>query len=51
MKITTFNINNDKRLGNLLAWLEAAKTDVVWCNDWAAENSLIRIAVRTRNNC
>jgi len=29
MKITTFNINNEKGLGNLLAWLEAAKTDVV----------------------
>ena len=30
MKIATFNINNvNKRLGNLLAWLRAAKPDVV----------------------
>ena len=30
MKIATFNINNiNKRLPNLLAWLKAAKPDVV----------------------
>ncbi len=30
MKIATFNINNiNKRLSNLLAWLKAAKPDVV----------------------
>jgi len=30
MKIATFNINNvNKRLTNLLAWLKAAKPDVV----------------------
>ena len=30
MKIASFNINNvNKRLGNLIAWLEAAKPDVV----------------------
>jgi hypothetical protein len=30
MKIATFNINNvNKRLANLLGWLEAAKPDVV----------------------
>ena len=30
MKIATFNVNNiNKRLDNLLAWLRAAKPDVV----------------------
>ena len=30
MKVATFNINNiNKRLGNLLAWLERAEPDVV----------------------
>ncbi len=38
MKIATFNINNiNKRLANLLAWLERAKPDVVCLQELKAE--------------
>jgi exodeoxyribonuclease-3 len=38
MKIATFNINNvNKRLGNLLGWLSAAKPDVVCLQELKAE--------------
>ncbi|MDX2150441.1 MAG: exodeoxyribonuclease III [Bryobacteraceae bacterium] len=38
MKIATFNINNiNKRLGNLLAWLERAAPDVVCLQELKAE--------------
>lgn len=38
MKIATFNINNvNKRLPNLLAWLEAAKPDIVCLQELKAE--------------
>src|SRR5690349_16925539 len=38
MKIATFNINNiNKRLENLLAWLKAAKPDVVCLQELKAE--------------
>jgi exodeoxyribonuclease-3 len=39
MKIATFNINNvNRRLPNLLAWLEAAKPDVVCLQELKAED-------------
>ena len=39
MKIATFNINNiNKRLANLLAWLRAAKPDVVCLQELKATN-------------
>jgi exodeoxyribonuclease III len=39
MKIATFNINNvNRRLPNLLAWLEAAKPDVVCLQELTAED-------------
>ena len=38
MKIATFNINNiNKRLANLLAWLETAVPDVVCLQELKAE--------------
>lgn len=38
MKVATFNINNiNKRLGNLLAWLEQAQPDVVSLQELKAE--------------
>ena len=41
MRIATFNINNiNKRLGNLLDWLEAAKPDVVCLQELKAEDAL-----------
>jgi len=40
MKIATFNINNvNKRLANLLAWLHAAKPDVVCLQELKAAES------------
>ncbi len=40
MKVATFNINNvNKRLPNLLAWLKAAKPDVVCLQELKAEQS------------
>ena len=40
MKIATFNINNiDKRLANLLAWLEASKPDVVCLQELKATDA------------
>jgi exodeoxyribonuclease-3 len=45
MKIATFNINNvNKRLGNLLAWLEAAKPDVVCLQELKAADSGFPVA-------
>ena len=42
MKIATFNINNvNKRLANLLAWLRAAKPDVVCLQELKADGSRI----------
>jgi exodeoxyribonuclease III len=39
MKIATFNINNvNKRLGNLLAWIEAKEPDVVCLQELKAED-------------
>ena len=39
MKIATFNINNvNRRLPNLLDWLEAAKPDVVCLQELKVEN-------------
>lgn len=38
MKVVTFNINNvNKRLANLLAWLNATKPDVVCLQELKAE--------------
>jgi exodeoxyribonuclease-3 len=47
MKIATFNINNvNKRLGNLLAWLEAARPDVVCLQELkAADTEFPRVAI------
>jgi exodeoxyribonuclease III len=47
MKIATFNINNvNKRLPNLLAWLRAAKPDVVCLQELkAAQNDFPRAAI------
>jgi exodeoxyribonuclease III len=40
MKIATFNINNiNKRLQNLLAWLEKAQPDVVCLQELKSENT------------
>src|SRR5262245_58021239 len=40
MKIATFNINNiNKRLANLLAWLRAAKPDVVCLQELKATDA------------
>src|SRR5689334_6626492 len=40
MKIATFNINNiNKRLANLLAWLDAAKPDVVCLQELKAADA------------
>ena len=40
MKIATFNINNiNRRLPNLLEWLEAARPDVVCLQELKAEDS------------
>jgi exodeoxyribonuclease-3 len=40
MKIATFNINNiNKRLPNLLAWLDASKPDIVCLQELKAEQS------------
>ena len=40
MKITTYNINNvNKRLRNLVAWLENAKPDVVCLQELKATGS------------
>ena len=45
MKIATFNINNvNKRLANLLAWLEAAQPDVVCLQELKAEQGSFPIA-------
>ncbi len=45
MKIATFNINNvNRRLPNLLAWLEAAKPDVVCLQELKAANREFPIA-------
>jgi exodeoxyribonuclease-3 len=45
MKIATFNINNvNKRLPNLLAWLEAEKPDVVCLQELKAEDKAFPIA-------
>ena len=41
MKVATFNINNiNKRLDNLLAWLERTKPDVVALQELKAEQML-----------
>src|SRR6516165_3287849 len=47
MKIATFNINNlNKRLANLLAWLDEAKPDVVSLQELkAADNQFPRTAI------
>jgi exodeoxyribonuclease-3 len=47
MKIASFNINNvNKRLGNLIAWLEAAKPDVVCLQELkAADREFPRAAL------
>jgi len=47
MKIATFNVNNvNKRLANLLAWLEAAKPDVVCLQELkAADREFPRAAI------
>ncbi len=47
MKIATFNINNiNKRLANLLAWLQAAKPDVVCLQELkATEREFPQIAI------
>ena len=49
MKIATFNINNvNRRLPNLLAWLKAAKPDVVCLQELkAAENDFPRLPLET----
>jgi exonuclease III len=40
MKIATFNINNvNRRLPNLLAWLDAGKPDIVCLQELKAANS------------
>ena len=40
MKIATFNINNvNKRLPNLLAWLKAAKPNIVCLQELKAEQN------------
>jgi exodeoxyribonuclease-3 len=45
MKIATFNINSvNKRLANLLAWLAAAKPDVVCLQELKAEDGAFPIA-------
>jgi exodeoxyribonuclease-3 len=45
MRIATFNINNiNKRLPNLLAWLEAEKPDVVCLQELKAEDKAFPIA-------
>jgi exodeoxyribonuclease III len=45
MKIATFNINNvNKRLSNLLAWLQAAKPDVVCLQELKATDSEFPVA-------
>ena len=48
MKIATFNINNvNRRLPNLLAWLAAAKPDVVCLQELkAAQNQFPEKALR-----
>jgi len=47
MKIASFNINNvNKRLGNLIAWLKAAKPDVVCLQELkAADREFPRTAL------
>jgi exodeoxyribonuclease-3 len=43
MKIATFNINNvNKRLPNLLAWLRAAKPDVVCLQELRPHSAIFR---------
>ena len=45
MKIATFNINNvNKRLANLLAWLEEARPDVVCLQELKAEDGAFPLA-------
>ena len=45
MKIATFNINNiNKRLGNLLNWLETAKPDVVCLQELKAKDGAFPLA-------
>ena len=45
MRIATFNINNvNKRLANLLAWLEAARPDVVCLQELKAEERAFPLA-------
>ena len=45
MKIATFNINNvNRRLSNLLAWLDAAKPDVVCLQELKAADREFPIA-------
>jgi len=45
LKIATFNINNvNKRLDNLLAWLEIARPDVVCLQELKAEDRAFPIA-------
>jgi exodeoxyribonuclease-3 len=45
VKIATFNINNiNKRLANLIAWLEADKPDVVCLQELKAEGSAFPLA-------
>jgi exodeoxyribonuclease-3 len=40
LKIATFNINNiNKRLANLIAWLETAEPDVVCLQELKAEQN------------
>ena len=47
MKIATFNINDiNKRLSNLLEWLEAAKPDVVCLQELkAADDDFPKVAI------
>ena len=45
MKVATFNINNvNKRLGNLLDWLQAERPDVVCLQELKAEDAAFPIA-------
>jgi exodeoxyribonuclease-3 len=46
MKIATFNINNvNRRLGNLLQWLDAAKPDIVCLQELKADDGQFPEAV------
>src|ERR671928_97963 len=49
MKLATFNINNiNKRLPNLLAWLRAAKPDVVCLQELKSTDAAFPIAAIRR---